>query len=145
MKLTIGNLKTGNRKASYSGKKNKGSTDPSGKVKYNPPTTRSKTKLNQDDVEIAEFQANNVDMRGKKSKLEFRGNHPHRWNPAKDFDPDRQGYKDDGGAFKGGRDGNKKGGKKDYAKGYGDVKNTTRPFASGDVERHVKLKVKPLK
>lgn len=142
MKLTIGNLKTGNRKASYSGKKNRGLTDPEGKIKYNPPTTRSMTKLSREDVEIAEFEANNVDRRGKRSKLEFRGNHPHRWNPAMDFDPNRQGDKTDGGAFKGGRDGNKKGGKNDYAKAFGDVKNTTRPFANGNVERHVKLKVK---
>ena len=143
MKITLSNLKTGNRKSNYSGKKNRGVPDPEGKVKYNPPTTRSKTKLNREDVEVAEFEANNVDRRGKRSKLDFRGNHPHRWNPGQDFNPDRQGYKDDGGAFKGGRDGNKKGGKRDYAKPFGDVKNNpTRPFAPGSVERHVKLKVK---
>ena len=142
MKLTLDNLKTGNRKASYSGKNNKGNPNPAGKIKYNPPTTRSKTKLNREDVEVAEFEANNVDRRGNRSKLEFRGNHPHRWNPAQDFDPNRQGYVADGGAFKGGRPGNKKGGKKDYAKAFGDVKDTTRPFANGNVERHVRFKVK---
>ena len=77
MKLTLDNLKTGNRKASYMGRRNKGTPDPSGKVKYNPPTTRSKTRINQEDVEVAEFQANNTDMRGFKNKLNFRGNHPH--------------------------------------------------------------------
>ena len=139
MKITLDNLKKGNTRASYSGKHSKGLTDPSSKVKYKDMTTRSKTKLSQESVEIAEFQANNTDQRGKRSKLEFRGNHPHHWNPTTQFN---SGYVADGGAFKGGRPGNKKGDKNDYAKAYGNTKLTTRPFAPNSVEKHVRLKVK---
>ena len=78
-----------------------------------------KSKLNQKSVEDAEFGANNVDRRGLRNKLEFRGHMPVRWMPDKDFKREAVGYSDDGGAFKGGEDGNKKGGKKDYSQSFG--------------------------
>lgn len=138
MKITLDNLKHGNKRAVYMGKHKKGLTDPLGNIKFKQ-EKKSNVKISQESVEIAEFEANNVDRRGNRSRLEFRGNHPFRWNPTSQFN---SGYTDDGGAYKGGRPGNKKGDKKDYAKEYGNVKLTTRPFGGGEVEKHVRLKVK---
>ncbi len=140
MRITLDNLNKGNKNAVYSGKKSKGNPNPQPKtLRYERPKTRSKTKLNEESIEIAEFQANNTDMRGKKDRLEFRGNHPHKWNPKLQF---QQGFTDDGGDSKGGQPGVKKGGKNDYVKPYGNLKSTTRPFSSGKVESYVRLKVK---
>jgi hypothetical protein len=139
MKITINNLKKGNTRATYSGRHKKGMINPEGNSLKIRGETESKAKLGVESVEIAEFRANNTDMRGKRSRLEFRGNAPHHWNPKTQFN---SGYTDDGGEFAAGKPGVKKGGKNDYAKAYGDIKNTTRPFASGDVESHVRLKVK---
>ena len=138
MKITLDNLKTGNRKAIYSGKKQKGVPNPQDRtLKFNPPKNGI-YRLNRSDVEIAEFQAANTDMRGKKDRLVFIGNHPHRWNPKAQFN---QGFTDDGGSSRGGQPGVNKGKKSDYVKGYGNVKNTTRPFAESKVESYVKFKV----
>ena len=138
MRITLDNLKTGNRKAIYYGKKQKGTAHPMDRtLKYQAPDNK-RYKLNQNDVEVALFQANNTDMRGKKDRLEFRGNHPHRWNPRAQFN---QGFTDDGGSSRGGQPGVNKGKKSDYVKAYGNVKNTTRPFAESKVENYVKFKV----
>ena len=138
MRITLDNLKTGNRKSVYSGKKQKGTPHPQDRtLKYQAPDNK-RYKLNQNDVEVALFQANNTDMRGKKDRLEFRGNHPHRWNPRAQFN---QGFTDDGGSSRGGQPGVNKGKKGDYVKAYGNVKNTTRPFAESKVENYVKFKV----
>ena len=142
MKLTLSNLETGTQLSAYQGKHRGESALLASNPLKTGVQTRSKSKLSRETIEEGEFAAQNPDRRGNRSKLEFRGNHPHRWNPARDFDPDKQGDATDGGAFKGGRDGNKKGGKKDYQKAFGDVKNTTRPFAPGKVPGHVRLKVK---
>jgi hypothetical protein len=139
MRITLESLKKGNTHSSYSGRHKRGTPNPRGNSIKVRDDKDSKAKLGIESVEIAEFRANNSDMRGKKNRLEFRGNHPHRWNPTSQFN---SGYTDDGGDAKGGKAGVKKGGKNDYVKPYGDVKNTTRPFAPNDVERHVRLKVK---
>lgn len=139
MRITLESLKKGNKHSSYSGKHERGTPNPRGNtIKYRDEIqTRSKTKLGIDSVEIAEFRANNTDQRGKRSRLEFRGNQPHRWNPTSQFN---SGYTDDGGDSKGGKAGVKSGNQ--YAKPYGDLKNTTRPFAPNAVENHVRLKVR---
>lgn len=119
-KINQGNLYSGIRKAEIYGrhrleqyKMYEGST--SLKVKRE----GGSAKLNQKAVEDAEFGANNVDRRGLRNKLEFRGHLPVRWMPSKDFVKETSGYSDKGGAFKGGEDGNKMGGKKDYSQAFG--------------------------
>jgi len=96
------------------------------------------SKLNPRAVEDAEFDANNVDRRGLRSRKEFRGHAPVRWMPAKDYRPDMSGFTDDRGAFQGGRDGTKKGGKKDYSQAFGvsGKKDEINPFP---IKTRVKL------
>lgn len=140
MKLTRANMLHGNKMASYSGyKKGKGVIDPKGKPKYTPELSKD-TKIDRSVTEEAVFYAENTDMRGKKNKLDFRGNHPVRWNPQQDFNPNMSGDRTGGGAFHGGRLGVKAGKKKDYQQAFGDVNNTTRPFAPGKVSKMIKLK-----
>ncbi len=119
-KINQGNLYSGIRKAEIYGrhrleqyKMYEGAT--SLKVKKD----EGSSKLNQKAVEDAEFGANNTDRRGLRDKLTFRGHMPVRWMPDKDFVKETSGYSADGGAYKGGQDGNKKGGKKDYSQSFG--------------------------
>ena len=89
--------------------------------------TLRKSKINQRAVEDAEFAGNNTDRRGFRNKLEFRGHLPVRWEPQKDFTKMTSGYSEDGGAFKGGEDGTKKGNKNDYSQSFG-TKKGINPF-----------------
>lgn len=70
-----------------------------------------KTKIDMESMENGKFDENNQDRRGKKSKLQFRGNQPVRWSPQ-DFKD--HGFQEEGGAFKGGKGTVKAGKKKDY-------------------------------
>ena len=99
-------------------------------LKTRNPKMKNMSKLNPRAVEDAEFGANTVDRRGLRSKMEFRGQTPVRWMPEKDYRPDMSGFTDDRGAFQGGRDGTKKGGKKDYSQAFGvsGKKDQINPF-----------------
>lgn len=91
---------------------------------------KNMSKLNPRAVEDAEFEANNVDRRGLRSKMEFRGHAPVRWMPEKDYRPDMSGYTADRGAFQGGRDGTQKGSRRDYSQAFGvsGKKDEINPF-----------------
>lgn len=83
-------------------------------------------KINQRTTEEGQYLANNVDMRGKQTSLNFRGDAPVRWMPEKDFQESTSGYAD-GGAFNGGEAGNKAGGKGDYSQSFGVVNKIKNP------------------
>jgi hypothetical protein len=108
-----------------------------GKVKMGYEKT-AKSKLSRETVEDCVFAAENTDRRGKRSKLEFRNNSPVRWNPTKDFRKEDSGDSQ-GGAFKSGRDGNKAGGRRDYAQAFGNVKNNVS-FGATSQPNHIKIR-----
>lgn len=84
-------------------------------------THSHKTKIDMESMENGKFDENNQDRRGKKSKLQFRGNTPVRWSPQdfKDF-----GFQEKGGAFQGGKGTIKAGKKKDYRQPLGVASST---------------------
>ena len=121
-KITSANLFTGIRRAEIHGRhrlEQHNTHTRKHHLKTRNPKMKNLSKLNPRAVEDAEFGANSVDRRGLRDKLEYRGKAPVRWMPEKDYRPDMSGYTDDRGAFQGGRDGVKKGGKKDYAQAFG--------------------------
>ena len=126
-KISQNNLMTGIRKTEIHGRHKY--------EQYNINTSSKKLKfkaenkggrINQRTTEEGQYLANNVDMRGKQTSLDFRGDAPVRWMPEKDFQEATSGYAD-GGAFNGGESGNKKGGKGDYSQSFGNVNKIRNP------------------
>ena len=130
-KINQGNLFSGIRKAEIYGRHRLEQFEVyQGKHSLKVKKNEGESKLNQKSVEDAEFGSNNVDRRGNRSNLEFRGHLPVRWSPDKDFKPEAVGYGADGGAYKGGSGDNKKGDKKDYSQAFGVAgkKDKINPF-----------------
>ena len=97
-----------------------------------------KSKIAMDSIEDGKFDENNQDRRGKKSKLQFRGNAPVRWSPQEFKD---HGFQEDGGAFKGGKGTVKAGKKKDYRQPLGIASSKNIDPFPVNINKKLKLKV----